>query len=135
MTPYTEMVFEYRGHMCAVLLMPMGHRCGYVGIPKGKPYYGCKYGELDFVDCHGGLTYSEDFLLNFPVGNWWIGFDCMHYYDRPDIAAAQKAFGAKQAEIVERCSLPHGQVRSMEYCMKECRGIVDQLIAEAERDD
>jgi hypothetical protein len=47
----------------------------------------------------------------------------------------QKAFGAKQAEIMERCSLPHGQVRSMEYCMKECRGIVDQLIAEAERDD
>lgn len=135
--PHLEAMHEYRGYTCAVLLMPLGHRCGYVGIPKGKPYYGYRYGKLDFVDCHGGLTYSEDFLKadGVPDGRWWIGFDCMHAYDHPDIEAVRRVFGGKQAEVVERYSLPHGEVRTLGFCERDCDLIVDQLLEAGEDDD
>lgn len=30
---------------CAVLLMDMGHRCGYVSVPEGHPYHGLGYSD------------------------------------------------------------------------------------------
>jgi hypothetical protein len=44
---------------------------GYVRIPKGHPWHGLGYDDID-VRVHGGLTYSE--------GDW-IGFDCLHLGD------------------------------------------------------
>jgi hypothetical protein len=45
---------------------------GYVGLPKGHPYYGRNHGNID-VNAYGGLTFSEE--IN---SHWVIGFDVMY---------------------------------------------------------
>ena len=38
-----EQEFEHAGYKCVVTFSAMGHRCGYVGIPKNHPLYGKDY--------------------------------------------------------------------------------------------
>ena len=40
-----EQEFEYAGYKCVVTFNVMGHRCGYVGIPKNHPLYGKEYSD------------------------------------------------------------------------------------------
>ena len=40
-----EWEFEHAGYKCVVVFTRMGHRCGYVGIPKEHPLYGKGYDE------------------------------------------------------------------------------------------
>ena len=80
-----------------------GHLCGYVGVPKGHPFYGkdysleilvfsetgtgyflpkvgwctSEYFSLPF-SAHGGLTFAEKGKDN---DFWWFGFDCAHKGD------------------------------------------------------
>lgn len=43
-----EREFEHAGYKCVVTFGDMGHRCGYVGIPKEHPLYGKNYS--DYLD-------------------------------------------------------------------------------------
>lgn len=55
---------------------------GYVGVPKGHPWYGQDYMDIR-TDAPGGLTYGrveED-------GLFWIGFDTNHSYDNEETQA------------------------------------------------
>lgn len=38
-----EREFEHAGYKCVVVFQEMGHRCGYVGVPKGSKLYGKSY--------------------------------------------------------------------------------------------
>ena len=38
-----EKDFEHKGYRCIVVMTDMGHRCGYVGIPKEHPLHGVSY--------------------------------------------------------------------------------------------
>lgn len=38
-----EREFEHAGYKCVVIFGSIGHRCGYVGIPKNHPLYGKDY--------------------------------------------------------------------------------------------
>mgnify|MGYP000712850457 CR=1 FL=1 len=40
-----EREFEHAGYKCVVTFSAMGHRCGYVGIPKNHSLYGKKYSD------------------------------------------------------------------------------------------
>lgn len=40
-----EREFEHVGYKCVVTFNVMGHRCGYVGIPKNHPLYGKEYSD------------------------------------------------------------------------------------------
>lgn len=40
-----EREFEHAGYKCVVIFGNVGHRCGYVGIPKNHPLYGKDYGD------------------------------------------------------------------------------------------
>lgn len=40
-----EQEFEHAGYKCVVTFNAMGHRCGYVGIPKDHPLYGKEYSD------------------------------------------------------------------------------------------
>ena len=127
--PHTESMFEYQGYMCVVLLQRLGHRCGYVGLKDDDPRYGKKYGKLDKIECHGGLTYSAGHLLaDVPRGMWWIGFDCAHAWDAPDIEAVREIFGEFDAERAAICYNHGAPIRTREYVEAECRNIVDQLV-------
>jgi len=37
------------------------------------------------VAVHGGLTYAGEGLPGSDGGGWWIGFDCAHLGDTPDV--------------------------------------------------
>lgn len=40
-----EREFQHTGYKCAVIFGSIGHRCGYVGIPKNHPLYGKDYSD------------------------------------------------------------------------------------------
>lgn len=139
--PKQEKRFDYKGLTCVVLFMPMGYRCGYVGLPKGNKYYNKKY-EYIPVDCHCGLTYSEHGLFGQDdKDTWWIGFDCGHCCDGLDSDAFYSYYeeDLKTMEPISRnaymdslgimfdiCS--EYPVRTYEYAENECMKIADQIV-------
>ena len=131
-----EKRFEYHGFPCVILFMPMGYRCGYVGIPEGHKYYGMKYDEIP-VDCHGGLTYFDSRLRGQEDKHtWWIGFDCGHSCDGYDIEKLKEYYGnnknvMEQLRYMEdyyQTMNGYCTVRTLEYCEEECKKIVEQLM-------
>lgn len=72
----------YNGFKYAILSLGT-HPCYYVFIPKGHKYYGKDFDDID-INCHGGLTYSDDDLYCNPVyltDTWIIGWDYAHSCD------------------------------------------------------
>lgn len=136
-----ESDFTYEGLRCVVIFQGLGHRCGYVGVPKGHELYGMDYDDvynkID-ADVHGGLTYAGG-SSDYPVESdlWWIGFDCAHYMDGKDLELAKEYFKDNDSlvrqiemtiEIEEQYpTFDREQVRSLEYVEYECRNLVDQI--------
>ena len=64
------------------------HPCAYLILDKENKYYGKDYDEINTLQCHGGLTYSENHLLiDNPLitekdERWVIGWDYAHDGDR-----------------------------------------------------
>ena len=130
--PKQEKRFDYKGFPCVILFMPMGYRCGYVGIPKET-----KINE-DSIDCHCGVSYSSDSLhRQEDKFTHWIGFDCGHACDGFDLAKIKELYAddesiIKQTLIMEMIGyfsyVTKNPVRTLEYCEEQCKGIVEQLI-------
>lgn len=55
-----------------------GALCGYVSVNRSHPYHGKSHNDIDDIDVHGDLTYSE---LCSATGQWILGFDCAHLGD------------------------------------------------------
>ena len=133
-----ESVSEYRGFKYVIALMSMGHRCGYVAIPKDHVLYGRHFNNI-LLDCHGGLTYSDD---GYPLddGNWYIGFDCAHWGDGKDYDAIKKYFGScpevmesmMRLKELEKKFSPNAEVRSFDYVRNEIYGLINQLLDDDE---
>lgn len=65
--------YEYKGIDCLIKrTTSLGHLCGYVRVPKGHPWFGRDYDNIDY-EPHGGLTFAEG-----TEEEWEIGFDCAH---------------------------------------------------------
>ena len=84
-----ELYFVEHGLPCQILrIKPLGHLCGYIGVPPGHRMHGYRYSgyeALPDLRVHGGLTYSNskpqtDFQREYP-GYTWFGFDCAHLGD------------------------------------------------------
>jgi len=75
--------FKTHGLICVICVVDGRHYTGYVGVPKYHPLYGKDYDYAnDFVECHGGLTYSGKKVLNFkPRNTWFFGMDFAHAFD------------------------------------------------------
>lgn len=57
------------------------HPCAYVELPEWHKYYGLHYDDIP-IECHVGLTYSDNYVSDLVVGNgWWIGWDYGHCCD------------------------------------------------------
>lgn len=80
-----EKEFTYAGLHCMIRFVPLGHRCGYVRIPKEIPHR-----LIDEAVVHGGITYDGPNPLDYNGSERWIGFDCGHWNDRPDFDALEK---------------------------------------------
>lgn len=58
-----------------------GSLCAYVGVPVSHPWAGKHYDTIE-VDCHGGLTFSDDGDGKmWPAGWYWFGWDYAHLGD------------------------------------------------------
>ena len=101
------------------------HPCAYVEIPQGHEYYGKNIYNFDFpIKCHGGITYSSDKGILFPVEHelhrdgYWIGWDYNHYNDyyayNIDPAKADRIF---------RCV----KKWTTEEILEEVKNVIDQL--------
>ena len=127
-----EVTETYKNFKYVVVFQNLGHRCGYVGIPKGHKLYEVHYDDIP-VDCHGELTYS-DFSDILGQGDlWWIGFDCAHYNDGIDLNSLVKYFGTKFAiEILDAICYraKRGHVWTKDECVEECKKIIDQIVEE-----
>jgi hypothetical protein len=90
-----QWVDEKTGLPCLIVRAghELGHLCGYVGVPRGHPFYEADYDSLP-VEVHGGLTFAsrcshgaEDRSIchkvepGEPDDVWWLGFDCAHLGD------------------------------------------------------
>lgn len=115
-----EKEFEHCGLKCMVVIQNMGHRCGYVGVDKTHPLYDADYTEVADFEVHGGLTFSN----NIGSDNlWYFGYDCSHLDDACDIDAIQDT----QLREIMRTIEQVGEVRSLEYCINECKSLAEQL--------
>lgn len=67
------------GYRCIIRRSDVtGALCGYVCVPRSHPYHGKSHTDIDDIDVHCGLTYSE---LCDDSGQWILGFDCSHADD------------------------------------------------------
>ena len=140
--PVVEKRFEYRGYPCVVIFQTIGHRCGYVGLPKNSKYYEVGYDEID-IDCHGGLTYASDRLYEQnDTDIWWIGFDCAHCDDSKDYESLYKYYTDDRSremfnfwkELDQKYPINDITVKDLDYVVKECESIVDQLYVRDEEE-
>ena len=92
----TEREFEESGLQCCTRKNDLGHRCGYVALPKGHPLFGksgdaCYYIAPD-LDVDGGITFA-----NGTDDMWILGWDAAHAWHRQDWSIASDTF-RKRAE-------------------------------------
>lgn len=61
----------------------MGYWMGYVLIEeKNHPWYGADVADLDYVDVHGKVAYTDyNPFVDDKSGDWWVGFYCGHAFD------------------------------------------------------
>lgn len=80
-----EGMWEAHGFRCMfVRNSSVGTLCGYVGVPKGHPWFEQHYDTVQREwnpDVHGGLTFSDEMSERSPDGLWYLGFDCAHLDD------------------------------------------------------
>lgn len=115
----------HNGFEWTVVKNCLGYRCGYIRLPKGHPWHGKHYHDIDNAECHGGLTFSEP---DKPCGKgeddaWWIGFDCAHAWDLPDpeLYSHDYAYMALPAKFDA-----YSVVRDQNYVESECKSLCDQ---------
>lgn len=106
---------EHLGFPWVTMKNGMGYRCGYVGIPKGHPWYGKGYDEL-CPEVHGGLTYAD---LSEDESVWWMGFDCAHYMDAPDPQLVEAGYCFTRMN-------PAAIIRSQDYVESNCHTLCEQ---------
>ena len=110
----------------------IGHRCGYVRLPKGHPWHGQGWEECPAA-VHGGLTFAEPDTHCGKGGEddaWWRGFDCGHYRDAVDPALLPKGHPWHTDDTLrDLLSPPWATIKTTEYVVAECRRLAEQAIA------
>jgi hypothetical protein len=113
------------GYQVLVIATPMGHRCGYVGVPKDHKYYEVDYNAIDNIDCHGGLTFSGRFTDVDPE-LWFIGFDCAHAWDAKDPELLEEPYESIHRDY-ELVFDTESVIRTNAFCLDECSKIIEQI--------
>ena len=106
--------FEHAGFKCKGERNNHGVWCGYVLVPNDHPIRYAGEGELDALECHGGVTWSRD----DGDGDFWVGFDCGHAWDFSPGMAAQ---------MPSHVLLPGEKYRDLAYVKQNCRSMAEQL--------
>ena len=150
---FDSVKFEYKDYNCKILRIAVkepyakvhhvfgGHLCGYVKIPLELKIHQKRF-DVN-LDCHGGITFNE---LD-EKGENWIGFDCCHLNDicpsteylnntRPELIEIEK----RHQEMMEKLNIKRSRFfdktyKNINFCIQECKSIVDQIIEGKWKDD
>lgn len=125
-----EKIFQYKGHECICIFNHLGYRCGYVSVDDSADTG--HYMELDYDNCHGGLTFGGDLPYNYgQTKSNYIGFDCGHSCDGYDFEQAYRYGLITEEEWYRRNDdfyyLTENPVRSLDYVEQNCKKLVDQI--------
>jgi hypothetical protein len=114
---------EHAGFQFVTVHNGMGYRCGYVRIPKGHPWHGRNYGDID-VDVHGGLSFAEPDMPCDKAGDddaYWVGFDCGHSGDAQDPSLPSSRLADFRMPFIDGDT-----VKTQSYVEAECHGLCEQ---------
>ena len=89
------------------------HPCAYVDV-GGTALAGKFYDDID-IDCHFGLTYSEDHLYTVNKKSWFIGWDYAHYTDY----SGYMGYMSFAAELKKWTT---------QEIVDECKAVIDQIV-------
>jgi hypothetical protein len=132
--------FEYAGMPCLVVRNSQGAWCGYVAVPRDHPWHCVNYdnvkpAEGDYVEVHGGLTYSA-FGPGVsqqpgvePNDVWWIGFDCNHSGDLSAYDIIQCGSSARDD------GMWISYYRTVEYAQSHVKKLAEQVKAAGTADN
>lgn len=116
----------HAGFMWEIVRNICGHRCGYVRVEPGHPWFGKDYDSID-ADVHGGLTFSESGKVcatHDEAAEWWIGFDFAHAGDAPD-----PQLPSPHSKQTLRLLSQNGVVPTHERVRAECLRLAEQAAA------
>ncbi len=122
------------GYEYEIVANHTGHRCGYVRVEPGHPWFEQNYNNLD-VDVHGGITFAEHGQACPTHGEeaeWWVGFDCAHGGDAPDPSIMDKAdedIGGRR--LVDVMTFRGDTIKTTDYVRAECERLAEQALAAA----
>lgn len=123
----------FRGFDYMIKLLCRGHRCGYVKLDKwltesGRKSLAAFMDDHTWLDCHGGVSFIEKIRdrEDFDDG-CWVGFDCAHVYDKPDVEAVKKAFGDTSTVWAAGGYTEDATVKTLDFVRSECFKIIEQL--------
>jgi hypothetical protein len=117
-----------------ILITSLGtHPCAYIGLPKGHILENVSHDELSddecYIDCHGGLSYSDNDVAGFYKDIWFLGWDYSHCGDftgyylgddnylKNDYLKDSKKWTVK--EIYEDCLTALNDIRNVKLEEKE----------------
>lgn len=112
---------DYKGWTYSIITFGT-HPCAYVDV-KNTMFDGKFYADIP-IECHGGLTYSADYL---PITNdkgWFIGWDYAHW---GDLFYSQYNIDMGVIDIVSK-------EWTIDEVEEECKNVIDQLIKLTEKD-
>lgn len=92
--------FEYKNIQCFLKRNYLGSLCGYCKIPFKLKI------DLVLIEVHGGITYNK-----YSDGYTLFGFDCNHWGDYTPFYPTFNSI-----------------YRDKEYCIQECKNMVDQIL-------
>lgn len=118
------------GYYGVCIFGSMSNRCGYVGVDKDHVLHGAdllsQYGSYIDLEVHGGVTFSEGLsFIEEAKHLWFIGFDCGHLNDAPDIEMAEKY------NTYVRDAYSEGVVRDLKYVVIEVFNLSRQMTPQA----
>ena len=107
------------------LLVSRGGPAGNRGILSLVTWNGKEASPEIAFNVHGSLTYSGS--SGYPIdrpNTWWFGFDCAHAGDAKDLSLIDDE---RVKEIYSRFGPDDGEIRTVEYCIKELESLADQI--------
>lgn len=112
-----SLIEMYKGCKIEIVRHPsLLHLNGYVTFPTKRISKRC----IDSLLCHGGITYEEETDTEMI-----IGFDTAHY---GDLCPCHFYMPLLRSSV-------SGEYRNMDYCISECKSIIEQVSVYMKREE
>ena len=98
----------------------VGYANGYVAVPPEHPLHGVNYNDVDNIEVHGGLTFSNS-MEEIKADGWHDDTECIGFDSFDDIPQDYWVFG------FDTMHYDDGPFHNREWCIEETKGLMEQL--------